>query len=87
MHSVENAGRHYSHTLHAWYDYWMKNRSKPELKKYAELDLPEFSISAKGSLNRLWEIFLAWSVVASGQGSATVSLLGFGRAESGIHAV
>ena len=71
MHSVETVGRHYSHTLHAWYKYWMGSRSKPELKKYAELDLPEFGISAKGSLNRLWEIFLGWSVIASGQGSAT----------------
>jgi len=71
VHSVETVGRHYSHTLHAWYDYWMGNRGKPELKKYAELDLPEFNISAKGSLNRLWELFLAWSVIASGQGSAT----------------
>ena len=71
VHSVETVGRHYSHTLHAWYDYWMANRKKPELKKYAEMEMPEFNISAKGSLNRLWEIFLAWSVIASGQGSAT----------------
>jgi len=71
VHSVETVGRHYSHTLKAWYNYWIKNRTKPELKKYAELDMPEFNISAKGSLNRLWEIFLAWSVIAAGQGSAT----------------
>lgn len=71
VHSVETVGRHYSWTLKAWYDNWLNNRKKPELKKYAELDLPEFGISAKGSLSRLWEIFLAWSVVASGQGSAT----------------
>jgi len=54
-----------------WYDNWIANRKKPELKKYAELDLPEFNIRSKGSLNRLWEIFLAWSVVAAGIGSAT----------------
>merc|ERR1719453_1014666 len=71
VHSVETVGRHYSHTLHSWYKYWMTNRKKPELKKYAELDMPEFGISSKGSPNRLWEIFLAWSVIASGQGSAT----------------
>ena len=41
------------------------------MARYAELDMPEFNITAKGSLNRLWEIFLAWSVIASGQGSAT----------------
>ena len=59
VHSVETVGRHYSHTLHAWYDLWMKNRNKAELSAYS------------GRLSRLWEIFLAWSVVASGQGSAT----------------
>lgn len=63
---------HHSLLLHRGrYDYWMANRGKKELKKYAELDMPEFGISAKGSLNRLWEIFLAWSVIAAGQGSAT----------------
>lgn len=49
----------------------MTNSKKQELKKYAELDLPEFHINSKGSLSRLWELFLAWSVVAAGQGSAT----------------
>ena len=52
-------GRHYSHTLHAWYDLWMKNRNKAELSAYS------------GRLSRLWEIFLAWSTVAAGIGSAT----------------
>jgi cyclopropane fatty-acyl-phospholipid synthase-like methyltransferase len=59
VHSVENVGRHYSHTLHAWYDNWMKNKDAPALKDYPD------------RLKRLWEIFLAWSVVASGIGSAT----------------
>ena len=53
------------------YANWMTNSKKQELKKYAELDLPEFHINSKGSLSRLWELFLAWSVVAAGQGSAT----------------
>merc|ERR1719478_279892 len=59
VHSVENVGRHYSHTLHAWYDNWMKNKDTEQLASYPE------------RLKRLWEIFLAWSVVASGIGSAT----------------
>ena len=59
VHSVETVGRHYSHTLHAWYDLWMKNRNKAELSAYS------------GRLSRLWEIFLAWSTVAAGIGSAT----------------
>eukprot|EP01061_Rhynchopus_euleeides_P042998 TRINITY_DN7502_c0_g1_i1.p1 TRINITY_DN7502_c0_g1~~TRINITY_DN7502_c0_g1_i1.p1 ORF type:complete len:450 (+),score=215.37 TRINITY_DN7502_c0_g1_i1:72-1421(+) len=58
VHSVETIGRHYSHTLHGWYKNWMSNR-EPMEKKYSE------------RLFRLWEIFLAWSVVAAGQGSAT----------------
>jgi len=59
VHSTENVGRHYSHTLHAWYDNWMKNQHSPALKSYPD------------RLKRLWELFLAWSVVASGIGSAT----------------
>jgi len=59
VHSTENVGRHYSHTLHAWYDNWMKNKDSPKLASYPD------------RLKRLWDIFLAWSVVASGIGSAT----------------
>jgi len=59
VHSVENVGRHYSHTLHAWYDNWMKNKDSPALASYPP------------RLKRLWELFLAWSVMASGIGSAT----------------
>lgn len=60
VHSVETIGRHYSHTLHRWYDNWMSNRKEIEGN-------PKYGTS----LFRLWEIFLAWSVVAAGQGSAT----------------
>jgi len=59
VHSTENVGRHYSHTLHAWYDNWMKNKDSPKLASYPD------------RLKRLWDIFLAWSVIASGIGSAT----------------
>jgi len=58
VHSVENVGRHYSHTLHAWYDNWMKNKG----------NLPS---TYPSRLKRLWDIFLAWSVIAAGIGSAT----------------
>eukprot|EP00403_Amphidinium_massartii_P032745 CAMPEP_0178433562 /NCGR_PEP_ID=MMETSP0689_2-20121128/32969_1 /TAXON_ID=160604 /ORGANISM="Amphidinium massartii, Strain CS-259" /LENGTH=465 /DNA_ID=CAMNT_0020055593 /DNA_START=144 /DNA_END=1541 /DNA_ORIENTATION=+ len=57
VHSVETIGRHYSHTLHRWYDNFQKNRADIE-KKYG------------GYLCRLWDFFLAWSVVAAGQGTA-----------------
>jgi len=56
--SVETIGRHYSHTLNRWYDNFQKNRAQME-KTYGSY------------LCRLWDFFLAWSVVASGQGSAT----------------
>merc|ERR1711865_1100937 len=48
--SVETIGRHYSHTLHRWYDNFQKNRAEME-KSYG------------GYLCRLWDFFLAWSVV------------------------
>jgi len=56
--SVETIGRHYSHTLHKWYDNFQNNREGME-KTYGSY------------LCRLWDFFLAWSVVAAGQGSAT----------------
>jgi len=59
VHSVETVGRHYSHTLHAWYDNWMKNKDTPAMAAYP------------ARLKRLWEIFLAWSTIAAGIGSAT----------------
>eukprot|EP01060_Flectonema_neradi_P014536 TRINITY_DN2117_c0_g2_i1.p1 TRINITY_DN2117_c0_g2~~TRINITY_DN2117_c0_g2_i1.p1 ORF type:complete len:460 (+),score=114.01 TRINITY_DN2117_c0_g2_i1:51-1382(+) len=58
VHSVETIGRHYSHTLHKWYLNWMSNQESME-PKYGS------------RLFKMWEIFLAWSVIASGQGTAT----------------
>jgi cyclopropane fatty-acyl-phospholipid synthase-like methyltransferase len=55
--SVETIGRHYSHTLHKWYDNFQKNRPAME-KAYG------------GYLCRLWDFFLAWTVVGAGQGTA-----------------
>merc|ERR1711990_1042342 len=70
--SVETVGRHYSHTLKAWYKNWMKNKDKPELARYADVWKGDAQLPlVKGNLSRLWEIFLAWSTVASGIGSAT----------------
>lgn len=56
--SVETIGRHYSHTIRCWYHNWLSNEAAMR-KKY-----PAF-------LCNLWTIFLGWSVVASGYGSAT----------------
>eukprot|EP01052_Picozoa_sp_SAG31_P018394 SAG31_NODE_1300_length_8906_cov_139.354604_7_plen_167_part_00 len=69
---VENIGRHYSHTLHGWYDHWM-DKKEEVLKKdeYQGHEKHDGNTDAKGALGRLWDFFLAWSVVASGQCSAT----------------
>ena len=56
--SVETIGIHYSKTLHHWYKNWKCNESDV-LAKYGEY------------WYRLWSVFLSWSVIASGQGSAT----------------
>lgn len=56
--SVETIGRDYSHTLHGWYKNFMKNYDS--LAKRYPL-----------RLMNLWKVFLGWSVIASGQGSAT----------------
>lgn len=67
VHSVETIGRHYSHTLHKWYDNWM---SRKDAILSGEIDAERDDLNGE-RLFRMWEFFLAYSVVASGQGSAT----------------
>jgi len=59
VHRVENCGVHYSLTIKAWYDNWMKNKDKV-IKKYGQYWF------------RMWAIFLAWSAIIAAQGSSTV---------------
>lgn len=56
--SIDNIGIHYSATLKRWYDNWQSNE-KAIVKKYGD------------TWFRKWSWFLAWSVIASEQGSAT----------------
>ena len=58
VHSVENIGNHYSITINRWYDNWLSNKEKV-LEKYGE------------HIFRIYEIFLAWSVIIARQGSST----------------
>ncbi len=58
IHSVENIGIHYSLTLERWYRNWLRNRDAV-VKSYGERWF------------RLWEIFLAWSVLVSERGGST----------------
>ncbi|TDZ18239.1 Sphingolipid C9-methyltransferase 1 [Colletotrichum sidae] len=56
--SIDTVGVHYSGTLWRWYRNWLGNGE---------------SVKAKYGQRwyRIWELFLAWSVIASRQGSAT----------------
>ncbi|KAF6805149.1 cyclopropane-fatty-acyl-phospholipid synthase [Colletotrichum sojae] len=56
--SVDTVGVHYSGTLWRWYRNWLGNRE---------------TVTAKYGQRwyRIWELFLAWSTIASRQGSAT----------------
>ncbi|KAL7274685.1 hypothetical protein RUND412_002407 [Rhizina undulata] len=56
--SIDTIGVHYSATLWRWYRNWMGNREKVEAKYGARWF-------------RVWEYFLAYSTIASRQGSAT----------------
>jgi cyclopropane fatty-acyl-phospholipid synthase-like methyltransferase len=58
IHSVENIGIHYSLTIERWYRNWLRNRDAV-VQSYGERWF------------RLWEIFLAWSVVVSERGGST----------------
>ena len=77
-------GSHYTHTIKAWYMNWMKNKDDPAKKDMndpAKRSLKEVYggtwtgdaqlPNVPGNLYRLWDIFLAWSTVAAGIGSAT----------------
>uniref|UniRef100_A0A7S0AVD5 sphingolipid C(9)-methyltransferase n=1 Tax=Pyrodinium bahamense TaxID=73915 RepID=A0A7S0AVD5_9DINO len=50
--SAEGIGCHYSHTLHRWYDNFQRNRADM-VKAYGDY------------LCRLWDMFLAWSVLSA----------------------
>src|SRR3569833_2637729 len=56
--SIDTIGVHYSGTLWRWYRNWLGNAE---------------TIKAKYGQRwyRIWELFLAWSTIASRQGSAT----------------
>jgi cyclopropane fatty-acyl-phospholipid synthase-like methyltransferase len=56
--SVENIGIHYSKTIDDWHTNWYKNREKV-LEKYGE------------RIFRIYEVFLAWSVVIARHGGST----------------
>ena len=58
VHSVENIGNHYSTTINRWYDNWLSNKEKV-LEKYGE------------RIFRIYEIFLAWSVIIGRHGGST----------------
>ncbi len=58
VNTVENVGIHYSHTIHAWYYNWEKNK--------------EYVVSKYGEWwFRMWQIFLRWSVDIAANGSST----------------
>lgn len=59
VHTVENIGIHYSHTIHRWYYNWMENAEYIKSSKYGEWWF------------RMWQIFLRWSVDIAAQGSST----------------
>ncbi len=58
VHSVENIGNHYSITIDRWYQNWLRNKEKV-LEKYGQ------------EIYRIYEIFLAWSVVIARHGGST----------------
>lgn len=66
--SVDTIGRpHYSWTLHKWYDNWMSKR-----EDILAGDIDAISPHSRGvHMFRLQEFFLAWSVIASAEGSAS----------------
>jgi len=57
VHSIENVTTHYVETIHRWYLNWNKNE-KSIVNKYTE------------RAYRVWNVFLAWSVIIGSQGGS-----------------
>ena len=57
IHSIENVSTHYRHTIKKWHDNWLSNADTIKAT-YGERWF------------RIWHVFLAWAVVAAGQGTA-----------------
>ncbi len=57
VHSIENISGHYGWTLRAWYDNWQKNR-------------PAVVAAYGERWFRIWNFFLAWSILIAEQGNA-----------------
>lgn len=67
VHSVENIGIHYSHTLHKWYDNWMSHK-----EEILAGTIDAISEHSKGThLFRLNEICWAWCTIHAGQAGGT----------------
>jgi cyclopropane fatty-acyl-phospholipid synthase-like methyltransferase len=67
VHSVENIGIHYSHTLHKWYDNWMSHKEEILSGK-----IDAISDHIKGTrLFRLNEFTWAWCAIHAGHGGGT----------------
>jgi cyclopropane fatty-acyl-phospholipid synthase-like methyltransferase len=62
VHRVENCGVHYSLTIKAWYDNWMKNEAAV-VAKYGQRWF------------RMWAVFLSWSAIIAAQGTSTVFMV------------
>ncbi|KAL7424652.1 hypothetical protein Q5752_000336 [Cryptotrichosporon argae] len=72
--SIDVLGVHYSATIHRWYLNWLSNEEHV-VAKYG----PRWF--------RLWSWFLAWSVIASRQGSASVFQITLHKNLNGFHRV
>jgi len=67
VHSVENIGIHYSHTLHKWYDNWMSHK-----EEILSGQIDAISEHSKGThLFRLNELTWAWCAIHAEQGGGT----------------
>jgi cyclopropane fatty-acyl-phospholipid synthase-like methyltransferase len=58
VHSIENVGVHYSHTIAAWYRNWL-SREEQILETYGQ------------RWYRIWQIFLAWASRVANDGQST----------------
>lgn len=73
--SVDTVGVHYSGTLWRWYRNWLGNADKVKAKYGLRWYRVRISIHSQSDYPltqfQIWELFLAYSTIASRQGSAT----------------
>lgn len=88
---VDTIGVHYSATLWRWYRNWLANKDKVTAKYgkrwYRVSPMPRYIVDIELINIQIWEYFLAYSTIASRQGTATCFQITLVKNLNAVHRV